>query len=131
MDDNVENTFSKDLVDVILKNFYRVHNELGYGFLENVYKNALYFALLDEGLKCETEKQIKVYFDGRVVGNYFTDILVEDCIILELKAEKELNPAHEAQLINYLKATDIELGYILNFGTSAKFSRKIFTNDRK
>lgn len=131
MNKNFDDTVPKDLVDIILSSFYRVHNELGYGFLENVYKNALFFALQDEGLKCETEKQIKVYFDGRVVGTYYADILVEDCIILELKAEKELNPAHETQLINYLKATDIEIGYLLNFGTSAKFSRKIFTNDRK
>ena len=131
MSNNFEDIVSKDLVDIILSNFYRVHNELGYGFLENVYKNALYFALKDEGLKCETEKQIKVYFDGRVVGTYYADILVEDCIILELKTVKEISPAHEAQLINYLKAKDIEIGYLLNFGTSAKFSRKIFTNDRK
>lgn len=131
MSDYSEDIVPKELVDIILSNFYRVHNELGFGFLENVYKSALYFALKDEGLKCETEKQILVYFDGRVVGTYYADILVEDCIILELKAEKELNPIHEIQLINYLKATDIEIGYLLNFGSSAKFSRKIFTNNRK
>jgi len=122
---------SKELVDIILHHFYRIYNELGYGFLEKVYKNALYFALIDEGIKCEPEKAIKVYFDGRVVGEYRADILVEDCIILELKACEELNPAHECQLINYLKATNIEIGYLLNFGKKPKFCRKIFTNDRK
>lgn len=122
---------SKELTDMIITNFYRVYNELGYGFLENVYKNALFFALTDEGLKCETEKPIKVYFENRVVGNYFADIVVEDRVILELKACEELNPAHEAQLINYLKATDIEIGYLLNFGKKARFCRKIFSNDRK
>ncbi len=100
-----ENLISKELVDIILKHFYRIYNDLGYGFLERVYQNALYFALLDEGLKCEAEKPIKVYFDGRVVGDYRADILVEDCVILELKAVDEFNPAFDSQLINYLKAT--------------------------
>lgn len=122
---------SKDLVNVILKNFYRVYNDLGYGFLERVYQNALYFALIDEGLKCETEKPIKVYHNGRVVGDYKADILVEDCVILELKACDELNSAHEAQLINYLRATEVEVGYLLNFGKSAKFIRKVYSNNRK
>ena len=121
----------QELVDIVLKQFYRVYNDLGYGFLERVYQNALYFALVEQGLKCETEKPIKVYHDGHVVGDYRADILVEDCVILELKACEELNPAHEAQLINYLKATEIEVGYLLNFGKKAKFSRKVFSNKRK
>ena len=131
MSENIDEIVSKEWVDTILSNFYRVYNELGYGFLENVYKNALCFALKDEGLKCETEKQIKVYFDGHVVGTYYADIMIEDCIILELKTDEVLNPAHEAQLINYLKATEIEIGYLLNFGKTAKFCRKIFSNSRK
>ena len=90
-----------------------------------------YFALVEQGLKCETEKPIKVYHDGHVVGDYRADILVEDCVLLELKACEELNPAHETQLINYLKATEIEVGYLLNFGKKAKFSRKVFSNKRK
>ena len=119
-----ENLISKELVDIILKHFYRIYNDLGYGFLERVYQNALYFALLDEGLKCEAEKPIKVYFDGRVVGDYRADILVEDCVILELKAVDEFNPAFDSQLINYLKATDIEVGYVLNFGKKPKYNRR-------
>lgn len=126
-----EELVSKELVDIILQHFYRIYNELGYGFLERVYQNALYFALVDNGLKCEVEKPIKVYFDGRVVGDYRVDILVEDCILLELKATEELNPAYENQLINYLKATDIEVGYVLNFGKKPKYSRKVFSNNRK
>ncbi len=121
----------QELIDVILKQFYRIYNDLGYGFLERVYQNALYFALVEQGLKCEAEKSIKVYHDGHVVGDYRADLLVEECIILELKACEELNPAHEAQLINYLRATEIEVGYLLNFGKKAKFSRKVYSNNRK
>ena len=130
MEENDE-LIPQELVDIVLKQFYRVYNDLGYGFLERVYQNALYFALVEQGLKCETEKPIKVYHDGHVVGDYRADILVEDCVLLELKACEELNPAHEAQLINYLKATEIEVGYLLNFGKKAKFSRKVFSNKRK
>lgn len=126
-----DNLVPQELIDTVLKQFYRVYNDLGYGFLERVYQNALYFALVNEGLKCEAEKPIKVYHDGYVVGDYRADLLVEDCLILELKACEELNPAHEAQLINYLKATEIEVGYLLNFGKKAKFSRKVYSNNRK
>ncbi len=121
----------QELIDIILTQFYRIYNDLGYGFLERVYQNALYFALVEQGLKCETEKPIKVYHDDHVVGDYRADLLVENCVILELKACEELNPAHEAQLINYLKATEIEVGYLLNFGKKAKFSRKVYSNNRK
>jgi len=119
------------LADEILFHFYRIHNDLGYGFLERVYQKALCYALTDVGLNCEMEKCINVYHDGRIVGDYRADMLVEDIILLEIKACENLIPAHEAQLINYLKATDIEVGYVLNFGKSAVFSRKIYTNDRK
>jgi GxxExxY protein len=126
-----EKKVSQDLIKEIIFIFYKIHKDLGYGFLERVYQNALYFALVDESIKCEVEKSIKVYHNGRVVGDYRADIVVENCIILEIKACEELNPAHEAQLINYLKATDIEVGYVLNFGKSAKFSRKVYSNKRK
>jgi len=126
-----DDLISKELIDIILTQFYRVYNDLGYGFLERVYQNALYFALTSEGLKCEVEKPIKVFHDGHVVGDYRADLLVEDCVILELKACEDINPAHEAQLINYLKATEIEVGYLLNFGKKAKFSRKVYSNNRK
>ena len=130
MEEN-ENLVPQELIDIILTQFYRIYNDLGYGFLERVYQNALYFALVEQGLKCEVEKPIQVYHNGHVVGDYRADLLVEECVILELKACENLNPAHEAQLINYLKATEIEVGYLLNFGKKAKFSRKVYSNKRK
>jgi len=121
----------KELTDVVIACFYRVYNDLGYGFLEMVYQNALYYALIDEGLQCETEKSVKVYHNGRVVGDYRADLLVENCVLLELKASEELNPANEKQLINYLKATEFEVGLLLNFGKTPQVKRKIFSNDNK
>jgi GxxExxY protein len=121
----------KHLTDKIIACFYQVYNDLGYGFLERVYQNALYYALVDEGLKCETEKMIKVYHNERVVGDYRADILVESKVLLELKSNEELNSANEKQLINYLKATEIEVGLLLNFGKRPQFKRKVFTNDNK
>jgi GxxExxY protein len=126
-----DDIYHQELVDSILKQFYRVYNNLGYGFLERVYQNALYFALTDGGLKCEIEKPIHVFHDGHIVGDYRADLLVEDSIILELKACEDINPAHEAQLINYLKATKIEVGYLLNFGKAPRFCRKVYSNSRK
>jgi len=133
---NIKNTnddflVPKELTDIILTCFYQVYNDLGYGFLERVYQNALYFALIDEGLKCEVEKSIQVYHNKRVVGDYRADLLVEDCVLLELKSCEELNSANEKQLINYLKATTIEVGYLLNFGKKPQFSRKVYSNNRK
>jgi GxxExxY protein len=121
----------KELTDIIISCFYRVYNDLGYGFLERVYQNALYFALIDEGLHCEAEKPIKVYHNSRVVGDYRADLLVENKVMLELKANEDLNLANEKQLINYLKATEIEVGLLLNFGKRPQFKRKVFTNDNK
>jgi len=121
----------KELTDIIISCFYQVYNDLGYGFLERVYQNALYYVLIDKGLECEPEKPIKVYHNGRVVGDYRSDLLVENKVLLELKASEELNPANEKQLINYLKATDIEVGLLLNFGKHPKFKRKVFSNNNK
>ena len=121
----------KELTDKIISCFYQVYNDLGYGFLERVYQNALYYALIDEGLQCETEKSIKVFHNGRVVGDYRSDLLVENKVLLELKASEELNPANEKQLINYLKATNIEVGLLLNFGKRPQFKRKVFVNSNK
>lgn len=118
-------------VDEILKAFYKVYNTLGYGFLERVYQNALYLELVSRGFVCETQKRIDVFYEGRVVGEYYADMIVNNNIILELKAADYLSPENEAQLINYLRATNIEVGYLLNFGKHAVFKRKIFTNDYK
>ena len=119
------------LTDKILKMFFKVHHELGFGFLEKVYKNALYMELKEAGIACETEKPIEVYYKDKVIGQFYADIVVEDRVILELKATKSLCSEHEYQLINYLKATNQEVGLLLNFGQKPEFRRKIFTNDRK
>jgi GxxExxY protein len=115
----------------ILKVFYDVYNQLGYGFLEKVYQNAMYFELKSLGYKVEAQKQIKVYFKKQLVGEYYADLLIDDTIIVELKASEYLISAHVAQLMNYLKATEIEVGLLLNFGETPEFKRILFTNDRK
>lgn len=121
----------KELSNLILKAFYTVYNKLGYGFLEKVYHNALLIELQNIGLEVKSEYPIKVHYEGTVVGDYRADIIVDDCIILEIKAAEGLREEHEFQLINYLKATDMEIGLLLNFGKDPEFKRKIFTNDRK
>lgn len=117
-----------ELTEVIIKCFYAVYNDLGYGFLEKVYENALLLELQHEGLDVEAQKQIGVYYKGTKVGDYFADIIVEDVIILELKAAETMAKQHEYQLINYLKATDMEVGLLLNFGKKPEIKRKVFTN---
>jgi GxxExxY protein len=121
----------KSITDVILKVYYEVYNELGYGFLEKIYQNAMYFELKSLGYKVESQKQIKVYFKKQLVGEYYTDLLVEDKVIVELKATELLMNVHVAQIMNYLKATPIEVGLLLNFGEEPEFKRFIYTNDRK
>lgn len=122
----------EEITEKIIKSFYTVYNKLGYGFLEKVYENALLFELRQEGLLCSKQVPIEVYYEGNIVGNYFADIIVEDKIIIELKAgDGALIEEHELQLINYLKATDKEIGLLLFFGKKPVFKRKIFTNDIK
>lgn len=120
-----------ELTDGILKVFYEVYNELGYGFLEKVYQNAVYIELKNRGYFVETQKKIKVFYKGNVVGEYYADLVVNDLVILELKAADYLVEAFEWQLINYLRGTDCEVGLLLNFGKKPEFKRKIFDNDRK
>ena len=121
----------EDTTDKIIKAFYRVYNELGFGFLEKVYENALFQELTGSGLYCEKQKPIKVFYNEFIVGEYFADIIVNDSVIIELKAAEALAEEHELQLVNYLKATEIEVGLLLNFGKKPAFKRKIFTNDKK
>ena len=123
--------FYEDTTETILKAFYRVYNLLGHGFLEKVYQNALVLELKQQGLDIGEEKRVQVFYCGKVVGDYFADIVVNDLIILELKAAEILKAEHLAQLVNYLKATDKELGLLLNFGKSPDFKRILFTNDKK
>lgn len=121
----------KDITDKIIKCFYEVYNILGYGFLEKVYENALYDELNRIGLDCARQKKIEVHYKDNLVGEYYADILAEDKIIIELKAAEAICEEHEFQLINYLKATELEVGLLLNFGKKSEIRRKIFTNDRK
>lgn len=121
----------KETTDLIIKSYFNVYNTLGYGFLEKVYENAMLIELKKHGLKCEAQQPIKVYYDGHIVGDYFADIIVEDRVIVELKASKIISEDHEAQLLNYLRATPIEVGLLINFGKEAEFERKIFSNHLK
>lgn len=117
-----------EITDVIIKAYYLVYNELGYGFLEKVYERALLFELRSKGLMCESQIPIKIYYKGFEMGDYYADLIVENTVIIELKAAEVLVMEHEAQLTNYLRATDKEVGLLLNFGKKPEFKRKIFEN---
>jgi len=121
----------KDLTDGIIKTFYDVYNILGYGFLEKVYQNAMYLELKSRGYNTVAQQQIKVYYKESQVGEYYADLLVNDLIIIELKAAEVVVDEFEAQLINYLRGTDKEVGLLLNFGKKPEFRRKVFENSRK
>lgn len=121
----------QEITDLILKAFYKVYNDLGFGFLEKVYQNAMFLELCKSAHKIEAQKKIKVRYQGVVVGEYYADLIVDGKVIVELKAAEGLVHEHEIQLINYLKATDLEVGLLLNFGKKPQFKRKYFTNDRK
>ena len=121
----------KNLTDAILCCFYTVYNILGFGFQEKVYENALKHEVTKRGLSAMTQSPISVFYDGKLVGEYFTDMTVEKLVIVEIKAVRCLLPEHDAQLLNYLKATSIEVGLLLNFGPRPEFRRKAFDNDRK
>ena len=120
-----------NLTKKIIKAFFKVNNTLGYGFLEKVYENAMAIELIKMGCNVRQQQNIKVYYETEEVGDYYADLLIDDLVIIELKAAESLCEEHEAQLINYLKATKMEIGLLLNFGKKAEFKRKIFTNDRK
>jgi GxxExxY protein len=119
----------KDITDKIIRAFYNVYNTLGYGFLEKVYENSMLLELTEMGLSVQKQYPIDVYYKEKLVGSYFADLLVEEKVIVELKAAEAICEEHEYQLINYLKATEIEIGLLLNFGKEPQFKRKIFTNN--
>ena len=120
-----------ELSEAIIGVFYEVYNELGYGFLESVYRNSLQLALLAKGLRVETEVAVPVFFRGRNVGDFRADVVVNGCVLLELKTAEAISIAHEAQLLNYLSATKLEVGLILNFGPKAQVRRLAYDNTRK
>ena len=121
----------QELTKSIIGIYYNVYNELGYGFLEKVYHRAMIVELNKNGYEVEHEKKIEVFYKNEVVGTYSPDLIINKSVILELKCVEYLIEAHENQLINYLKATECEVGLVLNFGKDPQFKRKIFTNDLK
>jgi GxxExxY protein len=120
-----------DLTEKIIGVFYDVYNELGYGFLECVYEESLVIALHEAGLAVDRQILLPVWFRGHKVGEFRADVMVENSVLLELKSARSLDPAHEAQLLHYLKSTEIEVGMLLNFGTRPQFRRLLFDNERK
>jgi GxxExxY protein len=121
----------KELTEKIIKAFYTVYNKLGYGFLEKVYENAMMIELKKEGISAASQSPIRVLYEGEIIGEYYTDILVGNKVIVEIKAAKNLVEENEAQLLNYLKATEIEVGLLFNFGVKPEVRRKAFNNLRK
>ncbi len=121
----------KDITEKVIKAFYEVYNTLGYGFLEKVYENAMMIELKERGIPSVSQSKINVIYKDEMAGEYYTDILVDDKVIVEIKASKSLSADHEAQLLNYLKATQIEVGLLLNFGPKLEMKRKAFDNKRK
>ena len=119
----------REITENIIKAYYKVYNTLGYGFLEKIYENSMIIELKKQGLNVEKQQPIKVYYNEKIVGEYFADLIVENKVIIELKAKGKLSEEHEAQLVNYLKATRIEVGLLLNFGTKPEFKRKIHSLD--
>lgn len=124
-----ENLRYAEVTEIIIKGFYTVYNKLGYGFLENVYEKALFYELKSLGLNCICQCPIEVYYKNNQVGFYIADMIVNNCVVVEIKATATIISEHEAQLTNYLRATEIEIGLLLNFGKSATFKRKIVSTN--
>jgi len=121
-----------ELTDQIINAYYHVYNTLGFGFLEKNYERALAITLQKRGFNAVAQLGIQVSFEGQVIGNYIADLIVNELVLVEIKAADALCSAHEAQVMNYLKATKYEVGLILNFGAEKpEFKRLVFTNDRK
>jgi GxxExxY protein len=120
----------KRLTEQIIGCAYRVHKELGAGFLESVYENALLIELSEAGLAAAQQVPLPVYYSGKIVGDFCADIVVDERVILELKAVRKLTTVHEIQLVNYLTATGIDDGLLINFGSSVKVKRKYRTLEK-
>ena len=131
MNTDMQDIKYKELTERIIKIFYKVYNKLGYGFLEKVYENAMIIEFGREGIPAVVQSPIKVSYEDEVIGEYYADILADDRVIVEIKATRTLASEHEAQLLNYLKATDIEVGLLLNYGPKPEIKRKVFDNLRR
>ncbi|HAZ30493.1 TPA: GxxExxY protein [Candidatus Acetothermia bacterium] len=121
----------REITEQVVQAFYKVYQLLGHGFLEKVYENSLAIELRGRGLSVQQQAPISVLYDAQVVGEYFADLLVEGCVIVEIKAAQALTDEHFAQLINYLKATGTEVGLLLNFGPKPEIRRKVFETAKK
>ncbi len=121
----------EDITEKIISAFYEVYNVLGYGFLEKVYENALMIEFEKVGLKYVNQYPIKIFYKGKIVGDYVADFVVEGKVIVEVKANKILSSSDENQLLNYLTSTDKEVGLVLNFGEKAEVKRKVYDNELK
>jgi GxxExxY protein len=128
---NADNFIYTELTEIIIGCVYRVYNQLGAGFLEKIYENALMIELKRAGLSAQPQYPIKVYYNEIIIGDYVADIVVEDKVIIELKAVNNLVKAHEAQLVNYLKATKIEVGLLINFGDQITIKRKVLSKNQR
>jgi GxxExxY protein len=121
----------QELTDKIIGVFYDVYNELGHGFLESVYQKAMVIAFQEKGMLFEQQIEIPVWFHNQRAGIFYADLLIENTVIIELKAVRTLDSSHEAQLLNYLRATNIEVGLLLNFGVRPEIKRRVYDNPRK
>ena len=131
MNTDYEDFKYKKVTEGIIEIFYRVYNKLGYGFLEKIYENAMMKEFKKNGIPAVSQTAIKVIYEDEIIGEYFADILVDHKVIVEIKASKSLAKENEAQLLNYLKATEVEVGLLLNFGPKPDLKRKVFDNIRK
>jgi GxxExxY protein len=131
MELNSEGLKHRELTEKIIGVFYDVYNELGHGFLETIYEQALAIALAQAGMKVERQVGVSVWFRSQQVGDFRADMRVDGKVLLELKAARAIDQAHEKQLLNYLRATDIEVGLLLNFGVKPQFRRLVYENERK
>ena len=122
---------NKELTEKIIEIFYKVYNKLGYGFLEKVYENAMMKEFKTADISAVSQYAINVVYEDEIIGEYFADILVDNKVIVEIKAAKSLAIENDAQLLNYLKATEIEVGPLLNYGPKPDLKRKAFNNTRK
>jgi GxxExxY protein len=120
----------EEITKKIIQSAYTVHKQLGFGFLESVYKKAMVIELRKSGLNVEAEKPLKVYYDGQVVGDFFIDLFVEDFVVVELKSVQQLSKNHEVQLVNYLKGINHDVGLLINFGSSGVEVKRKYRNHR-
>jgi GxxExxY protein len=121
----------EELTEKVIGVFYSVYRELGYGFLESVYEEAMDLSLVESGLSVTRQLLVPVWYHGKKIGEFKADLVVNNLVLVELKADKQLEQVHESQTLNYLRATDFEVALLFNFGPQAKFKRLVFDNERK